>query len=352
MSSIDVEQILKEISPDAPCGENLEYDADYLALEREVQGSPEQVMGDSVIEAREPDWADVRKRAIALFERSKDLRIGLHLTRALLLTKGMPGLADGLMVLHRLIGDYWDSVYPLLDPDDDNDPTVRVNILTALSDPEAVLSDLRAVPLVVSRAFGPVTYRDVALAVGELKPVGDEQPPELTAIKAAFKDCDAEQLSAAAEAANAAMSRVGDIEVTLTEKVGVGNAADLSGLAKALKPIARFLAERLAERGLGPVVAEEDEAAVGAPAVASAAGGAARPVAIGEVGSREDVARLLDKICEYFERYEPSSPVPLLLRRAKRLLGKDFLEIMRDLVPDGVTQAEHFRGAESEETAA
>lgn len=348
MSSIDVEQLLKEVSPDAPCGENLEYDADYLALEREIQGSPEQVMGDAVIEAREPDWADVRKRAIALFERSKDLRIGVHLTRALLLTKGVPGLDDGLTVLHRLIGEYWDGVYPLLDPDDDNDPTIRVNILTALSDPEAVLSDLRAVPLVVSRAFGPVTYRDVALAIGELKPVGDEQPPELTAIKAAFKDCDAEQLSAAAEAANAAMSRVGDIEVALTEKVGVGNAADLSGLAKALKPIARFLAERLADRGLGPAV-EEEAAAAGAPA---AAGGTAGPVAVGEVGSREDVAKLLDKICEYFERYEPSSPVPLLLRRAKRLLGKDFLEIMRDLVPDGVTQAEHFRGAESEESAA
>ncbi len=351
MSSIDVEQLLKAVSPDAPCGENLEYDADYLALEREIQGSPEQVMGDAVIEAREPDWADVRKRAIALFERSKDLRIGLHLTRALLLTKGMPGLADGLTVLHRLIGDYWDSVYPQLDPDDDNDPTVRVNILTALSDPEAVLSDLRAVPLVVSRAFGPVTYRNVALAIGDLKPVGDEKPTELSAIKAAFKDCDAEQLSAAAEAANAAMSRVGDIEVTLTEKVGVGDAADLSGLAKALKPIVRFLAERLADRGLGPAIADE-EAAAGAPAVASATGGAVRPLAVGEVGSREDVAKLLDKICEYFERYEPSSPVPLLLRRAKRLLGKDFLEIMRDLVPDGVTQAEHFRGAENEEEAA
>lgn len=351
MSSIDVEQILKAVSPDAPCGDNLEYDADYLALEREIQGAPEQVMGDAVIEAREPDWADVRKRAIALFERSKDLRIGVHLTRALLLTKGMPGLADGLTILHHLIGDYWDSVYPQLDPDDDNDPTVRVNILTALSDPESVLRDLRAVPLVVSRAFGPITYRDVALAIGELKPVGDEKPTALSAIEAAFKDCEAEQLSVAAEAANAAMSRVGDIEVTLTEKVGVDNAADLSGLAKALKPIARFLAERLADRGLGPAVAEE-EMAPGAPAFASAAGGAAQPVAAGDVGSREDVARLLDKICEYFERYEPSSPVPLLLRRAKRLLGKDFLEIMRDLVPDGVTQAEHFRGAESEETAA
>ena len=33
---------------------------------------------------------------------------------------------------------------------------------------------------------------------------------------------------------------------------------------------------------------------------------------------------------------EPSSPVPLLLQRAKRLFAKDFLEILRDLTPGGV----------------
>jgi len=41
--------------------------------------------------------------------------------------------------------------------------------------------------------------------------------------------------------------------------------------------------------------------------------------------------------------------VPLLLRRAKRLISKDFLEIVRDLAPDGVPQVELIRGAEFEE---
>ena len=53
---------------------------------------------------------------------------------------------------------------------------------------------------------------------------------------------------------------------------------------------------------------------------------------------------MIDKVCLYFERNEPSSPVPLLLQRAKRLISKDFLEILRDLTPDGVSQAELIGG--------
>jgi type VI secretion system protein ImpA len=73
----------------------------------------------------------------------------------------------------------------------------------------------------------------------------------------------------------------------------------------------------------------------------------AEPVG-GRITSRDDVVRMLDRICEYYERNEPSSPVPLLLRRAKRLVSKDFMEIMRELVPDGVAQAEKIRGTDSD----
>jgi type VI secretion system protein ImpA len=49
--------------------------------------------------------------------------------------------------------------------------------------------------------------------------------------------------------------------------------------------------------------------------------------------------RALDKISSYFERHEPSSPIPLLIERCKRLVSMNFLEIMGDLAPDGLKQA-------------
>jgi type VI secretion system protein ImpA len=60
---------------------------------------------------------------------------------------------------------------------------------------------------------------------------------------------------------------------------------------------------------------------------------------------------MLDKACEYFHRYEPSSPVPLLLERAKRLMSKDFVEILRDLAPDGIAQFEVVSGINRENGA-
>lgn len=58
---------------------------------------------------------------------------------------------------------------------------------------------------------------------------------------------------------------------------------------------------------------------------------------------------MIDKICTYYERNEPSSPVPMLLQRAKRLVSKDYLDIMRDLTPDAVAQAESLGGITHED---
>ena len=68
----------------------------------------------------------------------------------------------------------------------------------------------------------------------------------------------------------------------------------------------------------------------------------------GEITSRQDVIRALDKICEYYDRHEPSSPLPLLINRAKRLASKSFLEIIGDLTPDALAQAQSIGGIEGE----
>ena len=72
---------------------------------------------------------------------------------------------------------------------------------------------------------------------------------------------------------------------------------------------------------------------------------------VGDIASREDVMRMLDKICDYFSRYEPSSPVPFLLKRAKNLVTKDFMEIMLDLAPGGTEQANLIFGLQSESSS-
>jgi type VI secretion system protein ImpA len=64
----------------------------------------------------------------------------------------------------------------------------------------------------------------------------------------------------------------------------------------------------------------------------------------GAINNKTDVINMIDKICDYYASHEPSSPIPLLLRRAQRLVDKSFVEILEDLAPDGVDQLQVISG--------
>ena len=66
------------------------------------------------------------------------------------------------------------------------------------------------------------------------------------------------------------------------------------------------------------------------------------------INSRQDVIRLLEQICLYYEKNEPASPVPLLLKRAARLVEKNFFEIIQDVAPESVAQIQKLIGVAKE----
>ncbi len=83
------------------------------------------------------------------------------------------------------------------------------------------------------------------------------------------------------------------------------------------------------------------------PGEAPANSGASQSV--GAIRSRQDAIRALDAVSAYFRQNEPSSPVPLFLERAKRLVAKDFLAILADVAPEAITQAKLAGGIRDSE---
>jgi type VI secretion system protein ImpA len=321
--------LLEPITADPPCGPDLEYDRDFLALNQAAQGKPEQQFGDTLVPAEEPDWADVRQRAVALFARTKDLRVAVLLTRALTRVDGMPGLASGLKVIGGLLDRYWEQVHPRLDPDDGLDPTMRLNALAPIADANSLLRDVRAIMFSSVAKHARVSMRDVLIALGKL-PAGADSAPSAGEIDEVLR---APQNAQAIAAAREALEAVARIRTVLTEHSGDAQGPDLSELAGLLKAITQ---------ATGPLAEASGETAEG--------GDEGRPAISGssEIRSREDVVRLLDKICEFIERTEPANPAPLLIRRAQRLLTKNFVEIINDLVPDSLSQIQHIAGIRSE----
>lgn len=343
---LDVETLLAEVSPDLPSGPDLEYDDAFSEMERAAQGKPEQQYGETVIEAEEPEWKEVKTHSLGVLARSKDLRAAVYLAQATLVEDGLASFRDGLAIVHGFMDRYWASLHPQLDPDDDNDPTIRANTLNGLCH-NSVLDALRKTPLVAPRGMS-VSYRDIALAKGEIAiPEGsNEEVLGLTAIDSIFADAELEGLSEVAKAASEALEHTQAIEAAMTEQVGSYDTCNLDALAKELASISKFLQAKVS--GRTPVEALPEP--TNETAAASPSGGsAAAPAPTGEINSREDAIRAIDRVCQYFERHEPSSPLPLLLRRAKRLSKKTFLDILKDISPEVVSQAEALGGVDAED---
>ncbi len=344
----NLEELLQPGSADAPAGPDLEYDPAFLELERLSESKPEQQMGNTIVPAQEPEWKEVTTRALALFAKTKDLRISLKVTKGLLETKGFVGLADGLGLMRGIVETFWDGFYPKLDPDDGNDPTFRVNILMGLCDGPAFIDRIRIIPLVASRSFGRFSLRDMAMASGEIPPPAGTEAPKTSAIDGAFTECPLPELQGTAEAVHSSIESLKAIEAFVGEKVEASSGPNFSKLTDLLRSAEKIMAPHLARRGAASNVAGE----AGADGVAAGTGGVpgAAPIT-GEINSREDVVRMLDKICSYYERVEPSSPLPILLQRSKRLVSANFLDIVRDLAPDSIAQFEYYRGKDPSESS-
>ncbi|WP_158285432.1 type VI secretion system protein TssA [Azospirillum sp. TSH64] len=352
---VDVEAMLREIAAAKPEGENCEYDPAFTELEKKAEGQPERQLGDVVQPAVPPEWREVLALTTGLFGRTKDIRVALHLCRALLGLHGLPGLAQGLDVFHGLLERYWPTLHPQLDPDDDDDPTMRVNIVAGLAHHETMLRAVRESIVVSARTAGRFTLRQVVAASAANPPEGTDT----SLVDAAFQECAIDDLRATAEAAKRSYDRIRRIEMYVTDQVGASNAVDLSAIASVLREASALLNARLTARATGGGEAQADgradsraeggtgssageDAPTGVPAAVAVA--AVRPGAPGIIASNEDVVKTLDRICDYYAKNEPSSPVPQILQRARRLVGLNFMDLLRDLTPDGVGQFETISG--------
>ena len=339
MSLIALEQLLTPLSP-TRAGENIEYDPEFLELEQLASPKAERAVGDSIKAAEEPDWNEVIVRAKAMFSRSKDLRVAVHLTVGLLKSHGLAGWAEGLGVIRGLLEHFWDDVYPHLDADDDYDPTIRVNAAAAIGDPLGALGYLRHLPLIRSPRLGQFSLRDIRIASGVLKVAqsNSENLSTMVDIEACCMDCPEEQLSDAAAAIEQALEHASGIDRLFGEKLGT-RGPDLGHLVGDIRDLKLFLDTQIARRF--PSVAEAGESGADGESISEAS--SFRP-ARGSIESQRDVINRLEELCDYYANYEPSSPIPLLLRRAQRLVGLSFTDLMKDLAPSGTSELSVIAG--------
>lgn len=358
----DIGTLVAEIAQEPPCGPNLEYMPEFLAVEQAAMGKPERQIGTKITPAEPADWAGVAKEAQALLARSKDIRVAVLLTRALTRTENIIGLSCGLTMIYTLLERYWEYVHPQLDPED-GDATARLNALAAICEggtpsdtggtvpPRGLLRDAWDM-LLVSSGPSKVTVRDI-LAVNSLPSSG----------KAAGKQRLEGMMVAAAKsgyelpvsASRSALEAGDRLFKLMVERVGSARSPNIQPLLDVLKAIVQLCDDAVPRTVLvevppggirGLKEAAEMENAQASNGEIKGGGVHSGLIADGEIRSRDDAVRMLDRVCEFMERTEPSHPAPLLIRRAQRLLTKNFVEIIQELAPESMKAIQQLAGLE------
>lgn len=337
MPIIDIDALLVPISEEAPSGENLEYGA-IADLERLATGDPGKFDPETRenIGVVEPEWRKVKQAAIEVFSQTKDLRAAVILTRSLIALEGLRGLSEGLELVKRLCTEFWDTVYPPLDAEMDNDPLERLNALTNLDDAEGLLRSLRNTKILESREVGSYTFRDLDIMVGRISVPEGGQVPDMALLQAAWLTGDPEANTQRREAVDASLAACNEILRFFQQQAN--DTPTIDALRQSLKRLAELYTQLVGE---AEPEAAEAGADGGAAGPTSAGGGA---FAVGAIASRADAVRTLQQVAAFVRKSEPSSPAPMFIDRAVKLLQADFATIVRELMPDSKDRIEMLGG--------
>ena len=351
----DMIAALPDLPDGSPSGPDLESDIRFIEMQQAAKGKPEGQFGNTLEPAKPPDWKQTADYAEDLMKHTRDLRVMAQLAVARLHLSGFAGFGSGIALIRQALETLWDDVHPKLDPEDDNDPMPRANALLTLQSAVSVLRPLRELPLAGVGRERPVTFRDLMVLAGALEPEPGREKMSETEVRGVFIKTDPERLSNTRAAVSGILSDLVAIGAVFDAKSGPGNAPDMDTLLKLVREmdrdLARYEAAAIEARAAGQETAEEAPVDTAGEVVAGDSSGPVRAGrvsirSITTIGSREDALHALTLASAYYAANEPASPLPLLIDRAIRLAPLPFLEILRDMAPDGLLQAYGVAGTQ------
>jgi type VI secretion system protein ImpA len=129
----------------------------------------------------------------------------------------------------------------------------------------------------------------------------------------------------------------GELQQLMNERFGLDAAVELKSLRGMLDALAAVLPG--AADAAAALEADTAEAGSGGAGPARSASGGLQGI-----NSRQDAVKAIQMVCAYLDQSEPTNPAQLLLRRAERLIDKNFLDLIKDLAPDASAEVARILG--------
>lgn len=335
--------------PDGSCGPNLEYSNEFLELQSASAGRAE----NQFQSAEEPDWKLVQRLSESLLGRTRDLRILVIWLTAQLHLNGLAGLLPALALMNHWCQHHWGSLNP---PLDDEDPFERLNAIEVLAQGELFLAAFKRTEVISLPMIGAVQIRHFAYAMDKASPLNSSDHIPRSQLESAL------QMQAAKSANIRAV--IQDIRTGLDGLAQVLSTQlpdqvlpDFQAISDLLNNVLMLL-PRTVPNALKTVVSEgaagtDGSEGSGSSSVMSSNGEMSgvinSAIATGMVQSRQDAIRFIEAVCRYLEQAEPTNPAQLLLKRATKLIDKNFLALMKDLAPGALNDVARIMGVDPKE---
>jgi type VI secretion system protein ImpA len=312
---MEIEPLLEPVSPELPCGpdpEDYESDKELYEAFSQLKARLDGEMKNGV--KQPPRWPEVQKEALQLAARTKHLHLAVVLADCGLSLDGFSGFNDGLRLIRSWCENFWDHLYPL---------EVRHTLVDSLSYPRFLTKPRR-----ITLAKGPggaFSFEDYEKALEDGRSDDSAAANQARLVLGTFQTAPREQHAVILSVIEEALENVRAIEGIFEDRLPdePANLMDLRDLlnrmAEALRPMASQPSPDAAE-------------VAGVEAAASNSGGG--QTFGGSINNREQAGEQLERIARYFEKNEPSSPLPYLLRRARRCIGMSFMDLVDELASD------------------
>lgn len=328
--------LLRPISEESLCGESLEYKNDFILLLNELEPRIGAEFG-NFVETIEPlNFVKILKQAEALLKLSIDIRLIIIILRCRLHINGLSALAEGLQALRYAINEWPEAIYPQLWDEGEYVPFLRANAFSDLDSNEGLTKELRAKKITLNSiqkitlsefekasfglSDGPITKQQLAdnrenwsccsefhhlqLAAEQLSALKNELSSQQMEVKPDFKALGSLlNLFNSTELSSNILAH--DDEQPLFDETQTITIVDTDN---DLSDESNFYQKDQTTAEINTVTANDDR-----------------------IANRKEAVIKLQKVRSWFLANEPGSPVIDLLMFTEKLVGKNFLALLKIL---------------------
>lgn len=323
------------VAPDDPAGPDLSYSKERAAIEQAFEQA-------AARSAEEIDWKPVIDTILAQSALTRDLWLAVYLARAGARSSRLDLVEQGCLLLAGLLERFWDTVHPKLEDYGVEGRKAPCESLVRIGE---FLGPLRRTVLLEQGRHGRFSGEDFERFARD-----GEAADGYGAFRAALAATPDDHLQAVLDRLDQIGAALARADAVLSEQAAAANQtgtnfeptyAVLDSIRSAVLPYVKLTSKQSED-------SEEtgDESRQQYP---SEKGGNPHEIVVRAIRSREDVTKTLDCIIDYYARQEPASPIPIALARIKSWIVMDFMTLLRDIAPGGVSDADGVLRGRSDE---